>query len=187
MQVRTGAEPEKPENEDMGSIDYLREMAQTGPREGPCAGSWVYEKCSFYGTIPLKCATVSLHGRKCEGWPKPTNQDSYTLNSNADFPIFGVFDGHGSVGHAVSDYVRDEIAKRMPLLLHQLAEVPKESLAEKARKGCEKLFRKIESRLREQSMKWQDHIDTSFSGTTAVVVFSALYCVLAVLYVCSAV
>jgi serine/threonine protein phosphatase PrpC len=122
------------------------------------------------GAIPLRCSTVSLRGRKCEGWPKPANQDAYTLNSSAEFPIFGVFDGHGSVGHAVSDYVRDEIAKRMPSLLHQLAEVPKDSLPEKARRGCEKLFRKIESRLREQSMKWENHIDTAFSGTTAVVV-----------------
>jgi hypothetical protein len=48
--------------------------------------------------------------------PKKQNQDNFFIVSDAEFKIFGVFDGHGEFGHMVSgfaqgimlDYIRNK-------------------------------------------------------------------------------
>mmetsp|Transcript_33318 Transcript_33318/g.74674 ORF Transcript_33318/g.74674 Transcript_33318/m.74674 type:complete len:344 (+) Transcript_33318:87-1118(+) len=117
-------------------------------------------------TSGLRYACLSNAGYEPDG-NKKTNQDAYVSISefgHASVSLFGVFDGHGAVGHLVSAYV-----KRMwPLALD------KETLrAQSVRadgidssvvsKMLEKSFIEVN-----KSLEVERSIDSSLSGTTAV-------------------
>merc|ERR1719375_1102964 len=43
--------------------------------------------------------------------PESPNQDSWLVMRTGQFSIFGVFDGHGSQGHCVSNFVKENLLK----------------------------------------------------------------------------
>jgi len=88
---------------------------------------------------------------------KKVNQDraiiKYALKDDVDISLFGVFDGHGEVGHLVSQFVIDQL----PIFLAKetnLKTKPDECIT----RACANMCAQLE----------KENINIAFSGTTAV-------------------
>lgn len=71
--------------------------------------------------------------------------------------VFGVFDGHGALGHEVSQYISTEVTK------HMLAQ---KNLDTEPEKALTKAFLDVNNAIQKET-----NIDCSFSGTTGILVY----------------
>lgn len=114
---------------------------------------------AIYG---MRFASLSQAGHEPDG-VKKANQDSFIVipdiskdtNGGA---MFGVFDGHGSVGHHVSQFV----IGRLPAAI-QTAKLLKDPSVKCTQKVLEESFKMVNTQLEKQK-----EIDCALSGTTAV-------------------
>jgi len=114
---------------------------------------------SLYG---MRFASLSQAGHEPDG-VKKVNQDSFIAipdisRDGKAGACFGVFDGHGSVGHHVSQF----IIGRMPSTI-QVAKLVKDNSAKCTQKVLEESFKTLNTQLEKQK-----EIDCALSGTTAV-------------------
>jgi len=112
----------------------------------------------------LRWASLSHAGYDPDG-AKKTNQDAYV--SLGEFghetvAAFGVFDGHGAVGHVVSAFCKKKWPENMDKALMK-AETQNPGDGEAVRKMLEKSFVETNKQLEKDRQ-----IDSSLSGTTAV-------------------
>ena len=110
---------------------------------------------------------------KTEEGPK-INQDSFieleSINNNPNFHIFGVFDGHGSQGHLISQFMVNTI-KNLILNDEKLKEISKHTnqiyslLIENNYEYIKNLISKSEELLFKN-----ENIDSNFSGSTCILI-----------------
>lgn len=91
----------------------------------------------------------------------PCNQDDFTIVIDKQFQFFGVFDGHGSYGHYISNFIH--------LLLPKLI-INHELFNENLREAIIQSFLRANSSLVEQCDKPESTYDCMMSGTTATTV-----------------
>lgn len=111
----------------------------------------------------LRYASLSNAGYGPEGGKK-TNQDAFVTImefGDATTSAFGVFDGHGQVGHVVSAFVKKKWPENMDKTLLK-AETQNPGDGEAIRKMLEKSFTETNKQLEKDRQ-----IDSSLSGTTA--------------------
>mmetsp|Transcript_113618 Transcript_113618/g.332002 ORF Transcript_113618/g.332002 Transcript_113618/m.332002 type:complete len:389 (-) Transcript_113618:181-1347(-) len=105
-------------------------------------------------------------GWKCKKGLKPElpNQDSFSLLLvEGEFALYCVYDGHGPLGHDVSQFVRETIVK---LFIGNADHTKNPKLAfEKAFIDCQKLLEQ------EEAMVNGCRIDASMSGTTVTMAY----------------
>ena len=126
----------------------------------------------FSSTVFVKASEgLSLAGRY-ENGIKKINQDAYIIERNVNgvlnFNIFGVFDGHGDVGHLASQFVKRYIIYRIKNhpLIKKLDE-PREIYNQLKTKGYELLSNIfLDADVQIQKEKF----DSTRSGTTVVLV-----------------
>ena len=126
----------------------------------------------FSSTVFVKASEgLSLAGRY-ENGSKKINQDAYIIERNVNgvlnFNIFGVFDGHGDVGHLASQFVKRYIVYRIKNhpLIKKLDE-PKEIYNQIKTKGYQLLsniFVDADTQIQKEKF------DSKRSGTTVVLV-----------------
>jgi len=120
---------------------------------------------------------IKITGRPQETWhggigfackkglkPESPNQDSFVIvRVEGRYSIFGVFDGHGSKGHDVSDYVKDQFSKVL---------VTQADLETDPAHALETAFKTTQSLVEEATSR--NRIDARRSGCTATVVYHHL-------------
>ena len=110
------------------------------------------------------CPSASGVGYACKKGLKPVspNQDSFMLiRIEGGMSVYGVFDGHGKVGHDVSNFCKDQIAKILfgnPDFING-SDIPA---------ALKNAFLECQSRLERETRAGR--LDASSSGTTATVV-----------------
>lgn len=112
----------------------------------------------------LRYASLSNAGYEPDGGKK-TNQDSFVSILEFGDPsvsLFGVFDGHGAVGHVVSQYVKKKWPENMDKALLK-TETQSPGNDDKIRQMLERSFTETNKQLEKDRQ-----IDSSLSGTTAV-------------------
>lgn len=165
----------EPEEEDRGLIsgidqsviDVLAATHNEGDRKFSISSDMDQGKTSFANkTIKQlgdKIETPSWLGYTCRKGLKPEspNQDSWSvLNVQGKFSIYGVYDGHGSKGHDVSNFVKENLPKlilRDPRLLGDESMKP---MLVDSFKQTQKMI---------SSMDRQKKLQAQMSGTTATV------------------
>lgn len=121
------------------------------------------EKCYKYYEVQSNVGIVPFN-------PHKVNQDRPMMVTpfmgSLNKALFGVFDGHGQLGHDVSQFVIDNLPE---YTANALADAETDAEIEKALKKC---FTKCHAKV-------QEKVDCNFSGTTAVMVYqngNTLYC-----------
>lgn len=112
----------------------------------------------------LRYASLSNAGYGPDGGKK-TNQDSFVSILEFGDPsvsAFGVFDGHGAVGHVVSQFVKKKWPENLDKALLK-TETQNPGDGEAVKKMLEKSFTETNKQLEKDRQ-----IDSSLSGTTAV-------------------
>mmetsp|Transcript_63596 Transcript_63596/g.184463 ORF Transcript_63596/g.184463 Transcript_63596/m.184463 type:complete len:554 (+) Transcript_63596:124-1785(+) len=100
---------------------------------------------------------VSIKGQKADS----PNQDSWiVMRSGSEFSVYGVFDGHGKMGHVMSAYVKRNLCK-MILDDPRLGQVPTPKVVKEA-------FARVTALIAEQHQAGK--LPALNSGTTATVV-----------------
>lgn len=108
-------------------------------------------------------STSSSLGYACKKGLKPEspNQDSFfILQVDADYSVYGVFDGHGKKGHDVSNFVKECLPKVL-LMDSKLIDDPLAAL--------ERAFKDTQGYIAKATKLMQ--IDAKRSGTTSSVIF----------------
>ncbi len=112
--------------------------------------------------------SISQAGKEENGKTK-TNQDSYleitNINNDPNFNIFGIFDGHGTNGHLISQFIVKYIknyfeSKNNPLLNLQNEEIYSYIIKDNYS------FIKNLIKSSEENLNNEKDIDSNFSGTT---------------------
>jgi len=94
--------------------------------------------------------------------PESPNQDSLCIiKVDNDFSIYGVFDGHGTKGHAISDFVKENLPKLM---------LRDERFKTKTADCLRDAFKKMQDMLAANEKTDEKVCSASMSGTTACVV-----------------
>ena len=116
---------------------------------------------------------LSIPGKKDKTTTK-TNQDSYLIlekiNGIPDFNIYGIFDGHGSSGHLVSRFIVNYLSNyyKYNEQIYQLKNIENiYSLLKKKNYS----FIKQSIKKSEEALFDSDEIDSTFSGTTCILLF----------------
>lgn len=126
--------------------------------------------------LPSKNAAISQRGLD-ENRQLKQNQDSYVLIENIfgliNFSIFGVFDGHGSNGHLVSQFIKRRAEKYFSEPTTYSQKPHKTFTYEKILHYLKKNNFEIITKFNEivHNELEQDKIDINFSGSTCVIVF----------------
>jgi serine/threonine protein phosphatase PrpC len=130
-------------------------------------------------TKPVKnisCISYKSSAGKINSFQSKTNQDSFLIMTNVlglrAFTIMAVFDGHGAVGHLVSNHVKKFFEEFF-------GNAENYSLKTKNKYSVEEVYEKIVENsyrllfnaftLCEESLKDDVDFDTKLSGTTAVI------------------
>ncbi|CAG9324743.1 unnamed protein product [Blepharisma stoltei] len=103
-------------------------------------------------------------GFACKKGLKPDqfNQDDFSIIVDPDFKFFGVFDGHGSYGHRISNYVHSQLPEL--IISHPSFSInPQEAISDS--------FQKVNQCLFSQCLRLESNFDCKFSGTTATTAF----------------
>lgn len=111
----------------------------------------------------LRYAALSNAGYEPDGGKK-VNQDSFVSLldfGDASVSVFGVFDGHGAVGHTVSQFVKKKWPETMDRALMNV-ETQNPSKGDQVRRMLERSFTETNKLLEKDRQ-----IDSSLSGTTA--------------------
>lgn len=127
-------------------------------------GSFQGKDMEMQGTVPEKESEPALRkmgiGFSCNKGQKPEspNQDSFAVVIvEGKFGLFGVFDGHGPVGHFVSDIAREK-------LLFEFLKHPNRDTDTK--KAFEETFVGVQKHLESDEVTRTRKVDTSNSGST---------------------
>ena len=126
--------------------------------------------------LPSKNAAISQRGLD-ENRQLKQNQDSYVLIENifglVNFSIFGVFDGHGSNGHLVSQFIKRRAEEYFSKQTTYSQKPHKTFTHEKILHCLKKNNYEIITKFNEivHNELEQDKIDINFSGSTCVIVF----------------
>ncbi len=125
-------------------------------------------KISFAKTFIKSHISITQAGREEDGLTK-INQDSYleltNINNNPNFNIFGVFDGHGSKGHLVSQFIVNYFKSYFTSENSPFKNISTEEIYNLITKDNYSLIKKIISSSEEKLLE-QNDIDCNFSGTT---------------------
>ena len=125
-------------------------------------------KISFSKTYIKSYISITQAGKEEDGITK-TNQDSYleltNINNNPNFNIFGIFDGHGTKGHLVSQFIVDYFKSYFTSENSPFKNISIEDIYILITKDNYSLIKKIISSS-EKKLLEQNDIDCNFSGTT---------------------
>eukprot|EP00245_Coleochaete_scutata_P005701 TRINITY_DN19459_c0_g1_i1.p1 TRINITY_DN19459_c0_g1~~TRINITY_DN19459_c0_g1_i1.p1 ORF type:complete len:511 (+),score=60.88 TRINITY_DN19459_c0_g1_i1:394-1926(+) len=132
----------------------VQESKKTCIAETPCAGDGQVPGCAGVDEEPVSCRVA------CQSWAgqkngiKKANQDAYCFMRSVDrrFLVFGVFDGHGTNGHHVARFVKENLPQ---CLLKQPTVLLNPGLA------FTEAFAAVDRSL-------ESSVECSVSGTTAV-------------------
>ena len=151
--------PEKKSNDDMDFFSFTNSIFENANR-------------ILKNSIIKNFSSLTQSGKTEEG-PK-INQDSFieleTINNNPNFNIFGIFDGHGSQGHLISQFMVNSI-KNLILKDEKLKEISKNTnqiyslLTENKYQYIKNLISKGEELLFKN-----ENIDSNFSGSTCIMI-----------------
>ena len=113
--------------------------------------------------------SISQAGKEENGNIK-TNQDSYleltNINNNPNFNIFGIFDGHGTNGHLISQYIVNYIKNYFKSEKNPLLTLKKNEEIYSYIKKDNYSFIKNLIKSSEDNLNKEKDIDSNFSGTT---------------------
>jgi len=138
-------------NSGKSSVDLRRSVADLLKRKTR-RSSWL---------VPSRIATRCIKGYSPEPSHKPFNQDAMVVEQDdvSGAWLFCVFDGHGEFGHKVSHFFSTRIAEAVFSHEHW------PSHPEIAIREC---VRKLEKQIIKNSQRPRSMVDTTLSGTTAV-------------------
>jgi serine/threonine protein phosphatase PrpC len=122
----------------------------------------------------VKHSYIFSRAGKIEDQKEKTNQDSYLkiehINGFEDFNIYGIFDGHGSSGHLVSKFIVNYLTE----YYKYNEEILKRKTIENIYSFIKKknyLFIKESIKKSEEALFDSEEIDSTFSGTTCILIF----------------
>ena len=122
----------------------------------------------------IKASYIYSRAGKKDNVTTKTNQDSYLkiekINGFPDFNIFGIFDGHGSSGHLVSKYIVNFLTNYYITNKEIKSKKTIESIYSLLKKK-NYFFIKDSIKQSEESLFDSDEIDSTFSGTTCILLF----------------
>ena len=125
-------------------------------------------KISFSKNYIKSHISITQAGKEEDGITK-TNQDSYleltNINNNPNFNIFGIFDGHGTKGHLVSQFIVNYFKSYFTSENSPFKNISTEEIYNLITKDNYSLIKKIISSSEEKLLE-QNDIDCNFSGTT---------------------
>jgi len=103
--------------------------------------------------------TVCNKGMK----PESPNQDSFSLIiKERDFELYGVFDGHGPMGHFVSDIAREQLNHKFLTCPHRETDTGK---------AFQEMFVETQKYLESDEVTKDRKVDTSNSGSTCTMAY----------------
>ena len=125
-------------------------------------------KISFAKTFIKSHISITQAGREEDGLTK-INQDSYleltNINNNPNFNIFGVFDGHGSKGHLVSQFIVNYLKNYFTSENSPFINLSYDEIYNTIKKDDYNFIKKLLLNSEEKLLQQKD-IDSNFSGTT---------------------
>jgi len=132
-----------------------------------------------------KFATHTRTGEEEDGKVKENNQDASIILNNVlkieNYSIYGIMDGHGSNGHLVSNYVKEQIEKyfndvktyrqnkKLKKAVSSLEACDANDIYEKLKYNDYEIIRHFFKKVDEEL--YDTNFDVHFSGTTCVLVF----------------
>ena len=112
--------------------------------------------------------SISQAGKEENGKIK-TNQDSYleliNINNNPNFNIFGIFDGHGTKGHLISQYIVKYIKNYFESKKNPISKIPNNEIYSYIKKDNYSFIKNL-IKTSEENLNNEKEIDSNFSGTT---------------------
>ena len=122
----------------------------------------------------IKSSYIYSKAGRTEDEKEKINQDSFLkiehLNGFEDFNIYGIFDGHGSNGHLVSQFIVHYLTEYYKYNEEILKKKTIESIYSLLKKK-NYLFIKESIKKSEEALFDSDEIDSTFSGTTCILIF----------------
>ena len=122
----------------------------------------------------VKHSYIFSRAGKIEDQKEKTNQDSYLkiehINGFEDFNIYGIFDGHGSSGHLVSKFIVNYLTEYYKYNEEILKRKTIENIYSLIKKK-NYLFIKESIKKSEEALFDSEEIDSTFSGTTCILIF----------------
>ena len=122
----------------------------------------------------IKSSYIYSKAGRTEDEKEKINQDSFLkiehINGFEDFNIYGIFDGHGSSGHLVSQFIVHYLTEYYKYNEEILKKKTIESIYSLLKKK-NYLFIKESIKKSEEALFDSDEIDSTFSGTTCILIF----------------
>ena len=125
-------------------------------------------KISFSKNYIKSYISITQAGKEEDGITK-TNQDSYleltNINNNPNFNIFGIFDGHGTKGHLVSQFIVNYFKSYFTSENSPFKNLSSDEIYLLITKDNYSIIKQIILSSEEKLLQ-QNDIDSNFSGTT---------------------